>query len=357
MHAWLYLCGAGGVLVVKGKLDKPVTARISLTYQKAANGLNPNGTRLNQYLVVSEDVLEKAEKMLGYEIERDSIWISYPMSANKVTYTTDFYVNYDGKHDAQEVLEAVLTSWANLFEERYTYNNKSVGYEEPDENTDYIYLVSWLSSEAGEIASYAKTRMKEDNTWSDNGVTFRNIYDSAANLIDVDIENYKTFIVQNGISKDVPALVNSMEYKNKLLSDKKQNYEEQYKNRRNAITLYDPTLFPTISVPSVSSGIYYITTTKTGLDYIYDAAAVASSNSLATQRMIRDDQLLVEHMNAETEMNQENLLIAQETYNQLKQKISELGEKLQQLDKDFNTQEVEPYYHLKIDGKDFEVGN
>lgn len=351
--ALLVCLGYAGV-TVKGKLDKTVNARISLTYQEAANGLNPNGTRFNPYFIISEEVLKKAEEKLGYEINTSNIWISFPSTTNKTSYTTDFYINYNGDHDGTEVLQAVASSWAQLFEEKYTYNNSSVIYNEPSEDTDYIYLVTWLSNEASEISSYAKKRMKENNTWNDDGTTFRTIYDSAQNLIDVEIENFKTFIVQNGVSKDASSLINSMAYKDRLLSDKKQNFEAQYQNRRDAITLYDPTLFPTISVPSISSGTYYITTTKTGLDYIYDAAASASSSSLATQRMIREDELLVANMDVDSS-NTANLEVAEQMYEKLKDSIQSLGEKLQDLDVKYNSQQLEPYYRIVVDGEEYVV--
>lgn len=350
----LLVCLGYAGATVKGKLDKTVNARISLTYQEAAIGLNPNGTRFNPYFIISEEVLKKAEEKLGYEINTSNIWISFPSTTNKTSYTTDFYINYNGDHDGAEVLQAVASSWAQLFEEKYTYNNSSVIYNEPSEDTDYIYLVTWLSNEASEISSYAKKRMKENNTWNDDGTTFRTIYDSAQNLIDVEIENFKTFIVQNGVSKDASSLINSMAYKDRLLSDKKQNFEAQYQNRRDAITLYDPTLFPTISVPSISSGTYYITTTKTGLDYIYDAAASASSSSLATQRMIREDELLVANMSDDSS-DTANLEMANQMYEKLKDSIQSLGEKLQDLDVKYNSQQLEPYYRIVVDGEEYAV--
>lgn len=350
----LCVCLCGFALILKNKLIKPESIRVSLTYQNAANGLNPNGTRINHYFAVSEEVLEKAEEELKTEIDRKAIWISYPNTTNKNNYTTDFYINYKGK-DGEKVLKAVAKAWAQLFEKKYTYNNESVLYSEPNENDDYMYLISWLTNEVNEISSYAKVRMKENNAFSSEGVTFRNIYDSCQNLINVDIENYKTFIVQNGISKDTNTLMNSIAYKDRLLSDKKQNYEEQYKNRRNAITLYDPTLFPTISVPSISSGTYYITTTKTGLDYIYDEAGKASSNSLTVQRMLREDNLLISYMDAEKTIDDEKNKKANEKYLNIKQQIITLSEQLQKLDEIYSTQTNEPYYSIKYKGEYLDI--
>ena len=348
----LMVCCVVGFNFVKEKLDKPATAKVSLTYQNASSGLNPNGTRFNPYYMVSDEVIAGAEEILGYEIDTNLIYVTFPQITNKNDYTTDFYMNAEGS-DKDNLLKAMLTSWANLFEKNYTYSNDSVIYSEPSENMDYIYLVTWLTNETTEISSYAKSRMKQDNTFESNGTTFKNIYDNATNIIDVDIENFRTFIVQNGVSKDAESLINSIAYKDRLLSDKKTNYEAQYANRRTAIQLYDQTLFPTISVPSVSNGTYYITTTKTGLDYIYDAAASASSNSLDTQRMISDDEEIVQYMDTENGTSSENLKIAEEMYQNLKEEIAKLGEILQQVDNDYNSQQIEPYYSILINGDEW----
>ena len=348
----LLICYGASVKIIKDKLNSTMSARISLTYQEAANGLNPNGTRFNPYSMLSNEIVSKAETELGFTLDKEELWLSFPQITNKSNYTTDFYINYSGKHDKRKVLETVVNLWAEYYEKNCTYSNNSVLFSEPSENTDFIYLVTWLTNEANEITSYAKTRMKEDNVYSYNGVTFKNIYDSANNIIDVDVENFKTYIVSNGISKDSISLVNAIAYKDRLLSDKKTNYEAQYENRRNAITLYDMTLFPTISVPSISNGTYYITTTKTGLDYIYDAAANASSNSLATQRMISDDQLLIANMNEE-EIDTEALKKAESMYEQLKEQITKLGKQLKELDDEYNSTQIEPYYRIRIDGEDY----
>ena len=348
----ILVCFVGGAKVIKDKLSSTMSARISLTYQEAANGLNPNDTRFNPYSILSDDIVSKTEEELGIVLDKEELWLSFPQITNKSNYTTDFYINYKGPHDKRMVLETVVNLWAEYYEKNCTYSNNSVLFSEPSENTDFIYLVTWLTNEANEIASYAKTRMKEDNIYSYNEVTFKNIYDSANNIINVDVENFKTYIVSNGISKDSISLINAITYKDRLLLDKKTNYEAQYENRRNAITLYDMTLFPTISVPSISNGTYYITTTKTGLDYIYDAAANASSNSLATQRMISDDQLLIANMNEE-EIDIEVLKKAEGMYEQLKEQITKLGKQLKELDDEYNSTQIEPYYRIQIDGEDY----
>lgn len=348
------ICIGGAFKIGKEKLIKPTQAKISLAYQSASNGLNPNGTRFNPYLMISDDTIKTAEKQLGYNIDKLKIWVGLPEKSSSDSTATDYYLYYSGKN-GEEVLKAVLTAWDEMFASKYTESTKSVMYEAPDGDSDYIYIANWLEEETSQIASYANTRLKKDNTWtSEDGTSYQSIYDETQTILDTDIENLKTYIIQNGISKDPDSLKQTVAYKDRLLSMKKDNYDSQYKNRRDAITLYDPTLFPTISVPSISSGTYYITTTKTGLDYIYDAASVASSNSVDVQRQLSDDKQLVANMSGPMTEDQKETVEAM--CDDIEEKIKDLGKKLENTDKEYKETQEEPYYRITVNGSSFVPG-
>ena len=348
------VCVSGGVKIISSKILKPSQAKISLTYQSASDGLNPNGTRFNAYEMVSDEVLKKASKSLGYNINKDDIWVGLPQSTDNSSNTTDYYLYYKGKHGS-DVLKAVLDAWSDTFEAEHTSNADSAEFKSPEENTDFIYSTKWYENQIQEIASYAKSHLKKENKWknSDN-VNYQTVYDEAQNLIDVDLNNLKTYIIQNGVSMDNSSLKNATEYKDRLLQMKKDNHDAQYNNRREAISLYDPTLFPTISVPSISSGTYYITTTKTGLDYIYDAASVASGNSLDVQKQISEDQLIVSKMGNIS--SEESIKKAKNMSKSIEKKITKLGKKLKTIDNEYKETQEEPYYRLLVNGQEY-TGN
>lgn len=336
----------GAAKIAKLKLDKPTQAKISLNYQTASKGENPNGTRFNPYEMVGIDILEKASAKLGYTIDSNSVWVSLPESSSSSSISTDYYLYCDSS-DGVPVLKAILDAWSDKFKSTHTVSQSSLTYNEPSADTDYVFLEAWLEDEANDLLSYAKTRLKSDNTWvNSNSEGFQSIYDSIENFINNDIAKYKTYIVENGISKDVDTLKRAIAYKDKLLLNKKSNYDAQYNNRLKAIKLYDPTLFPTISVPSISSGTYYITTTKTGLDYIYDAASIASTNSTDIQTTLNDDaQLLANMKESSTDETAESM------YEELVTKLNTLSEKLKTIDKEYKNKEEEPYFKIIIDGE------
>ena len=72
--ALLICCGAS-VKIIKDKLNSTMSARISLTYQEAANGLNPNETRFNPYSILSNEIVSKAEIELGFTLDKEELWL------------------------------------------------------------------------------------------------------------------------------------------------------------------------------------------------------------------------------------------------------------------------------------------
>ena len=342
---------AGVIKIAKSKLDNTKQAKISLNYQTASEGQNPNGTRFDPYEIVSDEVLETASKKLGYEIDSSHVWISLPESGSGSSISTDYYLYCDSSNGV-EILKAVLDAWSDKFNSTHTVSQSSLKYDEPVDDTDYIFLENWLANESNDLLSYAKTRLKDNNKWTnDDNEGFQSIYDEIENFINNDVAKYKTYIIDNGVTKDADALKRTIAYKDKLLLNKKSNYDEQYSNRLKAINLYDPTLFPTISVPSVSSGTYYITTTKTGLDYIYDAASTASTNATDIQTTLNDDsQLLANMSESSTDKT------ADKMYKKLVKKLNKLSNKLKEIDDEYETTQEEPYFSLLVDGVSYEPG-
>lgn len=342
---------AGVAKIAKSKLDNTKQAKISLNYQTASEGQNPNGTRFDPYEIVSEEVLNTASKTLGYKIDSTHIWISLPESGSGSSISTDYYLYCDSSNGV-EVLKAVLDAWSDKFNSTHTVSQSSLKYDEPSDNTDYIFLENWLENESNDLLSYARTRLKDNNKWTnDNNEGFQSIYDEIENFINNDVTKYKTYIIDNGITKDVDTLKRTIAYKDKLLLNKKSNYDEQYTNRLKAINLYDPTLFPTISVPSISSGTYYITTTKTGLDYIYDAASVASANATDIQTTLNDDAQLLANM-SESSTDE----TAEKMYRVLVKRLNKLSNKLKTIDDEYISEQEEPYFTLLVDGENYQIG-
>lgn len=342
------ICTAGGAVYLHA--HQTHTAVISLAYQSASRGLYPDGMRCDPYLATSEEVLGAAEATLGYEIPRDSIWVRPSYSGKGSTYATDYTITYDGAH-GDAVLRAVVNAWENAFSAHTGTNRSMIAYESYPADMDYLDIASWLDKETEQIRYAANQRLKENKTWvPKSGMSYADIVSAADNLQNVTIANLRTYIVQNGISKDPETLENTIVYRNRELQKRKDQTDAQYRNRLKAIALYDSTLFPTISVPSISNGTYYVTTTRTGLDYIYDAAQKFLNNSLSIQKTITKNELLLASISDHGAPSAEEIADADARISAIKQQICDLASELSKTDDAYEAENYAPYYTVTIDG-------
>lgn len=345
----LCICAAGGA--VYHHAHQTHTAVISLAYQSASRGLYPDGMRCDPYLATSEEVLGAAEDSLGYKISRESIWVRPSYTGRGATYATDYTITYQGADTA--VLPAVVRAWESAFAAHTGANRSVTAYEAHPANMDYLDIASWLEKETEQIRYAANQRLKEDRTWAPDDaetMTYADIVSAAENIKSTSISNLRTYIVQNGISKDPETLENTIAYRNRELQKRKDQTDAQYRNRLKAIALYDSTLFPTISVPSISNGTYYVTTTRTGLDYIYDAAQEFLNNSLSIQKTITENELLLASISDHGAPSADEIADADARISAIKQQICDLASKLSTTDSAYEAENYAPYYTVTIDG-------
>ena len=322
------------------KMTRPKTYRMpfSLLYQQASEGLNPNGTRYNPYLMLSDEGLGPVEEKYGLEI-KDHVWIRPSASTKGLSIATEYTLNCEGMKECPVIMEDIAEGYTNYFERHYTMNDSILQYEEPDKELDYIEIADYLEKETSKITSFITKQIKKDGSWySDGGTNYQDLLAYGENILNIDIANYRAYITENGLSKNADSIQRVYQYKNLLLDNDRQRAEGQYQNRRDAITLYDPTLFPTISVPSINNGEYYVTTTKTGLDYIYDAASTFSENAYKLRRSISNNELVVRNMKEST-VDEE----AEKMIQNIENKICSLIKLTQMTDSEYKTSKRTQY--------------
>lgn len=341
--AGLIVCVLAALLVGLFLLLRPMvySMQVSLVYQNASNGLNPNGSRYNPYLMLSDEVLDPIEKKYGVELE-ENMWLRPANRSAGATISTEYTLQCKGLSECPAILEDVADSYSEYFEKNFTINRDILDiYELPNEY-DYIIEANFLEKEANKLTSFVNKRWKDNSSWYSNSsegfANFANLLEYGKNIIDVDIRNLKTYLTENGISKDADNLSDIIEYRNRLLTIDKSKAEAQYNNRREAITLYDPTLFPTISVPSINDGEYYVTTTKTGLDYIYEDAALFSDTAYQLQTTISSNALISRNMKDSAEDP-----VAERMINEIYEKLSEYSKMIEETDNRF-IYETRPKY-------------
>lgn len=347
--AVLLVTGAGSAFLVRTAKPDSVQAEISLRYGQAGDGLTPAGTRFDAYEILSSGVLEKAGKKINRTLDPSDFHLAPSYAGNGKTYATDYRVTYHGR-DGERVLEAVLSEWKGEFTKEAFPDPVILEYTPPDGDEDYLSIESSLEDETEEILRYANSRIKEDGTWmpGDGKKSFPDIAGEAENITNVTLADLRTYIVQNGISKDAGGFAKTIAYRNRQLQKKKDQADAQYENRTQAIRdLYDSTLFPTVSIPSVNNNTYYITTTRTGLDDIYDDTAGFLKTSLDLQRTITDNEQTSSHLGA----GGGSAGVASDMIAEAEQKIRQLAEDAKATDEEYRKEQAD-LVQVKVDGQE-----
>ena len=194
---------------------------ISLNYEIASKGLNPNNTRYNSYEIKSEEVLKdvierlKVSDRLTVSELSDSIEIDN-VSKKEDYILTDYVVRYERNPKIEDinpeiVLSTLFDSYYDYFVRNYTTNNQILAYDEPDkDNCDYLNLIDKMEVEVNQIQNYINDRMKENVSLFSDGTSesYQSLMERAENLKSVDLKNLRNEIIENGVTMDLGLMTN-----------------------------------------------------------------------------------------------------------------------------------------------------
>lgn len=198
-------------------------------YEQAASGLTPNGTRLIISQLKSEPVLVSALERVGLDsacapelaarlsispIENDSGVPS--LTRYLVTYEGDLWQSSSALDtvSANAVAEAVLLCYRDTFYEQYILSPAA-----PDIDWEtYSTLEYWDAGRflAGQGARLARFLQNEEEKFgaehlTADGESFAGLKLQVANLLNVELENYDSFVLQSGLAKNTARLVSVLQ--------------------------------------------------------------------------------------------------------------------------------------------------
>lgn len=236
------------------------SASIQFTFDGAAEGIAPNGSKFGIDGIRGETVLTAALKEAGmdgrytWDIIQPSLTVSgvYPEDIDKQTtsfdslldfndsrkvtikefYPTQFSVSLNGKFDAsitnselRDLLQSILTVYQETFVGDY-----SVGFDDTQyamlfdiDSYDYPQMLQTIQNDMRQIAEYAEELYDRNPTFRYDGYGFNDIYVRMYNLIDNDIVQLNANLTINALTKDKTRLM--MQY-NCELADRKIEQEK-----------------------------------------------------------------------------------------------------------------------------------
>ena len=344
------------------------SANISLNYSEASLGLNPNSTRFNIHEIVSKDVMKSAIKSAGLQ---DKISVSDLSNAIKVEPVdtksaddTDSYISttyrivFDGSDldigntDNLEMLKIICSSYREYFIENYGDNQEILKFETNEFSDDEPYIkLDALSLRLNQLERYLENRIQENKSYTDekSGENFLDLQKSTQNLIKYDIPNISAYILETSVTKDKDALLNMLNYKNRIEKISLDTSKAYYESDNKTISLYDKAMSAIVMIPSKDKdNEYYMSKTKTALD---ELARSADSNleeaNTSNEKMTKTDYVseqMKKSKNSVKDLEKANQLIGK-----LENNIKTLSDKIINLDNSYVKYKTQNYLVFKYD--------
>lgn len=262
------------------------TEVIKLNYEEASKNQNPNKTRFNASQILSEEILEKVIERGAYEnVTVDELASCLNLSSafdnrglgdvESLKVATEYSVHCSAdvvKYGIKpkELLSLLADVYYEYFLQHYAENDQILNIDlDGVESMDYMDVDDYLDMKASELSNYIKNFGYEDSSFrlSSTGETFASLGEKIDNFSNVELERYRSFVLQNGLSNDKVDYSTRMGYENRLLQVKYEKNMAAYNVRLEGIDLYDSQMARIVLVPTSDLGNeFYMSRTKIEVD-------------------------------------------------------------------------------------------
>lgn len=262
-------------------------------YEEAARGQNPNATRFNESNILSDQILEKVIERgcLSMNVEQlsDFLTISTPLDAEKLDtsvksslkISTEYWIHCSEKVSLYQTSpQEVLNFLADVYWEDFTRN-----YAENDdvlelsfdglEGMEYLDVKDYLKMQANKLKNYLPRYSSKSSSFraDESGETFASLTKKIENFIDIELERYEAFVLENGLSESRNTFQSRMQYANRLLDMEREKDMAAHDVRIEAIDMYNSFMTRFVLIPTYDTEQeFYMSRTKVGVDYFAEEA-------------------------------------------------------------------------------------
>ena len=289
---------------------------VSLSFSEISKGCNPDGSPFDIYEVLSEPVLNNACRKLDNKVDSETLrkhisvtgittdgsfsairqnvfdgndTYSYFPSRYTLSYSVvSDAIKAEGKAASvkailgqyampskDEILSAVADSYKEYYEKKYVTTNDMFNVDwEKTRSLDYFNRVDEIDNILTRINRYLEKRYDEDVKFvSKSGAGFGDLSVDASRIMNTDVEEYKAFIIQNGVTSDKDKLLKQLRFVSQKNYEQMQRSRGEYEIMSYGISIYDPLVTKVVFVPSLDSeNDFYMNRTKIGIDYLTENA-------------------------------------------------------------------------------------
>lgn len=266
---------------------------MSFNYEEAARGQNPNVTRFNESDILSDRILEKVIQRGGLEISvdrlADFLTISTPLDAEALDVTQESSLKISTEYrihcseraalyhtNPKRVLALLADVYWEDFVLNYAENDRVLDLTfESLEGMEYLDVKNYLEMQANKLRNYIPQYSSETSSFraAESGETFASLTEKISNFIDIELERYQAFTLENGLSIDGITYQSRMQYTNRMLDTSRKKEMASHDVRIEAINMYNAHMTRFVLIPTYDADReFYMSKTKVGVDYFADEA-------------------------------------------------------------------------------------
>lgn len=338
---------------------------LSLNYEEASKGQNPNLTRYNVYELKSDRVMERVISNAGLQdvltptelsehidiAENSSGKTIDPNDSStyyiSTSYTVSYRMNREIKNiSVDDMMTLICKSYNDMFHEEYVGTKSVLKYDLGDiKGKEYIEIAKLFTNKSDQMLRYIQQRIEENATYRSDitGQSFQTIKKMIQNVQNYSIKKYSAFVLESGLSRNKDHYIRTLNYKNDMLNINYQKFMIDYNVRKQQVQDYDSAMIGTVMVPSINEKQeYYMSRTNTGTDYLTKEADYSLSQGNAVDRDIIDNNDIIAKVNAST--------ADEESYKKADELIKTVDEELKQV---ANTADTTDKEYIKHTTKDY----
>ena len=299
------MLAAAGVFSWYGiRMDaRKASATLTLRYEQAYEGLNPNGTRFNIYELLGDAVLDKAieragltgELTTGELLDHLAVSASGSQSAGNLYIATEYHVSLDGnclprRIPAQSMLRLLMEVYKQYFLENYGSNDSALDIDWSDvEEWEYLEYADIMNVKVNNLITYLENLRSESgmSQYRIGGETFRSLQESISNFRDIYLNRYTSFVTVNHLFRNAPLYREKLDYRRFLARQELNDSSDRYGIYQDALKMYDESMITFVMVPMYDSdNSLYMARTSIGMDSLTEM-----SKSFAEKMQVSDKKL------------------------------------------------------------------
>ena len=356
---------AGGYYVWSS--EKTASTEMSLNYEESAYGLNPNSTRFYVYDITSQEVVEGMLSYCGIDPESvdineitecisvrptnakafsdESLFITttYRITMRKPACVNNISVN--------DMLSFLCKAYKDNLYTKYTENRSILEFDiDKFNDQEYMVIADLFDLKAQQIEKYLNTRVKQNKSFTEkeSDETFKSLAQKAEDIRNYDIVKYRSFVKEAGCSHDKARYTRSLAYVNRIKGIEYAKDMAAYTVNNEGIRMYNESMINVVMIPSIDrpKNTYYMSRTKTGMDYMASQADDFLATAQETAKEIKYNEEVMAKMesgqNTSADIQKANKMIED-----IHKKFSDLSKQVETVDKAYVKYKTKDYLTFK----------